>query len=129
MPNQEYPQDLMGYEEELGFDRWIIPSIRDRDRYADMIDAPGDWPFVVAKILLPSEILLKIYDMLHQQRILYSHRVCGSYGDKSESWMPIGNPTDHAGIYLQERNSGAIDIKLRVGHGFKPLNFRHWRKS
>jgi hypothetical protein len=125
----EYPQDVTEDEAALGFARWIIPSILDRDTIAGMFGVRGLRPFVVAKILSSYEVLVKISNM-EGQGVVYSHRIYGTYGEECEAdWMPIGNPIKDAGIYLQELKSGAIELNMGVGHGFKRLKFRHARKA
>jgi hypothetical protein len=128
MKNPKYPQDVTDDEAELEFVRLIIPSIQDRDRYADAIGASEDWPFVVAMKLSSSAILLKEYD-IDGTRVVYTHQVYGTFGNKLEAfWTPVASPVKDPGIYIQEFKSGAIDRETVKAHGFKELEFRHRKK-
>ena len=86
----EHPQDISEEEAELKFERLLIDGIgalRGGQRF------PKPVP-VVARVLSPSDVLIKIYDL--EGRVRYSHRRWGyskllSNPDRCK-WHVLGNP-------------------------------------
>jgi hypothetical protein len=90
MKNEDYPQDISPQETELKFERLLIDGI---GALMGSQIAPKPVP-VVARVLSPSDVLIKIYDL--KESIRYSHRRWGyskTLGNPNNCrWYPLGTP-------------------------------------